>query len=359
LLGQTMVFKANSGVEPQFYEVFSYDRTSNSNTLQHPVTKENLRLSAFPSDLYIGEACRDIGDPILDMLHGVGASIAPYMIRRNSRTYRASPPISPDRGFNEPRREPPASSPPAFAVAPRPVALSAAMSPATLVSSPPAGPSGPPFFPPGVPPSRSSLFPPGYGPPPAWGSLGHLAPMMPFPGASFRGYPPHPPLPSGPPPSAPVDPSVVATSWDPALADLRHMVEQLQSETREIRSGSTTGRSSLSAYAVGFMQKLHGGISAQESLGLYSQMSMGLDIALAPKSWSPILLSGLLCNTDIKHIDMKLSSIAEGVFMETFGYCEAEEEGLTMEQLRSLEQKVINLHRQERTKAIALVAKYP
>lgn len=86
------------------------------------------------------------------------------------------------------------------------------------------------------------------------------------------------------------------------------MVEKLQSETRDIRSGGTTGRLCLSSYAMAFMRKLHSGISSQNSLGLFSQISMGrMEIALAPKDWASILLLALICNTDIKHVDMKLS----------------------------------------------------
>lgn len=137
------------------------------------------------------------------------------------------------------------------------------------------------------------------------------------------------------------------------------MVEKLQSETRDIRSGGVSGRSALSAYAVAFVRKLHSGISSQESPGLFSQISMAMEMALAPKGWAPILLLAFICTTDIKHIDMKLSWIAEGVFSKTLGYCEAQGDNLSADQLRDLERKVINLHRQERAKAVALVAKHP
>lgn len=88
-------------------------------------------------------------------------------------------------------------------------------------------------------------------------------------------------------------------------------------------------------------------------------MTMGLKIALAPRAHKSLLALGLLCSTDVKDIDMKFSWIGDGIFAETFGYCEAEGEELTPEQVRSIERKVISFHRQERAKAVALVAKYP
>jgi hypothetical protein len=137
------------------------------------------------------------------------------------------------------------------------------------------------------------------------------------------------------------------------------MVEKLQSKTRDIRSGGAIGRSAFSAYAVAFISKLHSGISSHDSPGLFSQISMAMEMALAPKDWAPILLLAFICTTNIKHLDMKLSWIAEGVFSESLGYCEAEGDKLLADQLRDLERKVINLHKQERAKAVALVAKHP
>jgi hypothetical protein len=42
LLGQSMVFKASLGSEPRFYEVRSYDRTTNTYRLVHPGTNDEL-----------------------------------------------------------------------------------------------------------------------------------------------------------------------------------------------------------------------------------------------------------------------------------------------------------------------------
>jgi hypothetical protein len=108
------------------------------------------------------------------------------------------------------------------------------------------------------------------------------------------------------------------------------------------------------------MRKLHSGISSRNSLGLFSQTSMGrMEIALAPKDRASILLLALICTRDIQHVDMKLSWIAEGVFSKTLGYCEAKGENLSVDQLRALKRKVINLHRQLKAKAVALVLKHP
>jgi hypothetical protein len=54
-----------------------------------------------------------------------------------------------------------------------------------------------------------------------------------------------------------------------------------------------------------------------------------------------------------------ISWISDGIFNGTYGYCEAEGENLSAEQVRFVERKVINFHRQERAKAIALVANHP
>jgi hypothetical protein len=88
-------------------------------------------------------------------------------------------------------------------------------------------------------------------------------------------------------------------------------------------------------------------------------MTMAFEIALAPRTHKSLLALGQCCSSDVKDIDMKFSWIGDGIFSETYGYCEAEDENLTPEQVRSVERKVINFHRQERAKAIALVVKYP
>lgn len=137
------------------------------------------------------------------------------------------------------------------------------------------------------------------------------------------------------------------------------MVEQLKLDTRLMRSGGSSSCTELSAYAVAHIRKLHGAISVRDSPGLHSQMSMGMEIALAPKDWQSIYAWGLPCNTDVKDIDMRFSWIADGIFAETLGYCKAEGGSLTPKQKRAIERKVINFHRQERAKAVALVAKYP
>jgi hypothetical protein len=310
LLGQRMVFRANLGSKPRFYNVYSYDRSTNTFTLVDPATNEKLRSGAFPSDLYIGEKSREIGGPILGLIRVTRISTAPYMKSRPNWIYEASPPRSPARGRDDPRRAdcaPPVSGPPALVV-PRPVSLSAAMSPASLLAAPLGGPGGPP---PSLPTPPS--YPPGFGPIPPWGPPGFVPPPRPFSGAPYPGVPPFPPPPGFP-----------TAAREPALKELKLMVEKLQSETRDIRSGGASGRSSLSAYAVTFIRKLHSGISSQDSPGLFSQISMAMEMALAPKDWAPILLLAFICTIDIKHIDMKLSWIAEGVFSETLGYCEAE-----------------------------------
>jgi hypothetical protein len=137
------------------------------------------------------------------------------------------------------------------------------------------------------------------------------------------------------------------------------MVEQLQSETRDLRSSGPASSTDLSGYAVAFARKLHGAISIAESPGLHSQMSMGLKIAVAPRAHKSLLALGQMCSTDIKDIDMRFSWIGDGIFNETNGFCEAEGESLSPEQIRAIERKIVNLHRQERAKALALVAKYP
>lgn len=132
---------------------------------------------------------------------------------------------------------------------------------------------------------------------------------------------------------------------DPFLAELKSAVERLQSETREIRSGGLGGRTDLSAYAVSFARKLQSSISARDSPGLHAQMSMGLEIALAPRFHKSLLGLGMLCSSDVKEIDMKFSWIGDGIFAKTLGYCEAEGDELTPEQIRSIERKIINFHR--------------
>lgn len=103
LIGQSMVYRANLGSKPQFYEVRSYDRHSNTFTLVHPGTNVELRTGAFRSDLYIGERSREIGDPILDVIEGARISTVPYMMRRPDRILEASPPRSPVREVGDPR----------------------------------------------------------------------------------------------------------------------------------------------------------------------------------------------------------------------------------------------------------------
>lgn len=86
---------------------------------------------------------------------------------------------------------------------------------------------------------------------------------------------------------------------------------------------------------------------------------MGLEIALAPRDYKSLLALGMICSTDVKEIDMKFSGIGDEIFAESFGYCEAEGDHLTPKQVTSVERKIINFHRQERAKAVALVAKHP
>jgi hypothetical protein len=317
------------------------------------VTKVKLRCRALPSELHIGERSRGDEDPILELLEGVGINPAPYLIRRPIRGFRASPRRSPNRATG-PRRGARAQSPGRFpgapAYAPPVGGPPASMSPAALMSGPLAGARGPPPMGPGGP-----FPPPGFGPMPPWGTLYH-------PPGSFAPAPSTYPLLSlGPRPAAipPPPPSASASRVvDPSLAELWSAVERLQSETREIRSGGLGSRTDLSAYAVGHARKLHSSISARDSPKLHSQISMGLEIALAPRAHKSLLALKLLCSTDVKDIDMKFSWIGDGIFALTFEYCEAEGEELTPEQVRSIERKVISSHRQERAKAVALVAKY-
>jgi hypothetical protein len=127
LKGQLMASRASLGVEPQLFEVESYDRTSNTFVLQHPVSKVKLHSQPFASDLYIGENTREIGNSVLELLRGVGRSTAPYMARRPERIFRvAGAPRSPERGFADRRRERAVSpliraSSPAIVSAPPPV----------------------------------------------------------------------------------------------------------------------------------------------------------------------------------------------------------------------------------------------
>lgn len=354
LIGQLVAYRPAVGADAQLFEVDSYDRHLDSFVLQHPVTKVRLRARAIPSELHIGEASREKTDPILELLHGVGIDPAPYLIRRTDRAFRAPSPRSPNRAFGEPRRRaaasPPRRFPAAAPFAPGTRGPPPAMGTAPRMPAPLAGPRGPAPLAPG-----GAFAPPGFGPMPPWGTLYHP------PGSFSPGPPAYPPLPLGlplaapPPHSSPLASAVV----DPSLAELRTAVERLQSETREIRSGGSGSRSDLSSYAVAHLRKLHSSMSARDFPGLHSQITMGLSIALAPRAHKSILALGLCCSTDVKDIDMKFYWIGDGIFSETFGYCEAEGEDLTPEQIRAVERKVINFYRQERAKAIALVAKYP
>jgi hypothetical protein len=362
LLGQ-MAFRPDPRADPLLYEVVHYDRTSDTYRLLDPVSNLQLRFNVFAADLYIGEDSREMGDPILELLDGSRINPAPYLKRRPDRVMRASPPKSPARGFRGPRREMGASLPRRLATPPPPPAaarppavVTPAMSPASLLSAPLVGPRGP------YPPS----YPPGFAPPPYRGPPGFGFPSHPYPGGP--GFAPcpapgaFPPLPAGPPPASVVmpSPSPGLASGDPALVDLQKMVKRLQSETRAIRSGGKAAASDLSAYAVGYyIRKLHGATSIQENPGLHSQMSMGLELATAPPNWSPFLALGVMCVSDVKLIDMKFSWLADGIFTERLSYLEAAGEVLTFDQKREIERKVINFHRQERAKAVALVAKYP
>jgi hypothetical protein len=65
-----------------------------------------------------------------------------------------------------------------------------------------------------------------------------------------------------------------------------------------------------------------------------------------------------MCSTDIKDIDMKFSWIGDGVFNKSNGFCEAEGENLSPEQVRAIERNTISLHRRERAKALALARTY-
>jgi hypothetical protein len=191
------------------------------------------------------------------------------------------------------------------------------MTPAALMTGLLAGPRapGPPV--PGGPFAPPGFGPPGFGPLPPWGTLYHP------PGSFPLGPPGYPPLPPGRPPAA-TPPSALSASAsgvvDPSLAELRLPVERLQPETREIRSGGSGGRSDLSAYAIGLARKLHSSISARDSPGLHAQMSMGLEIALAPKAHKSLLGLGMLCSSDVKEIDMKFSWIGDGILCRNPGF---------------------------------------
>lgn len=124
----------------------------------------------------------------MDLLHGVGASTAPYMIRQNSRTHVTSPPTSPGRGFEESPRVPPASGPAAFA-APRPVALSAAMSPANDCLFPPGRSQGSPVLPPKGPSPRGFSLPACVRSPPGLGAARSSTSHDALPGGSFPRLP--------------------------------------------------------------------------------------------------------------------------------------------------------------------------
>jgi hypothetical protein len=63
--------------------------TSISSRILSP-RQSGLRSEVFVSDLYIGEASREIGDPVLDLLNGVKINPAPYLARRPLQVFRAS-----------------------------------------------------------------------------------------------------------------------------------------------------------------------------------------------------------------------------------------------------------------------------
>lgn len=301
LIGQQVAYRPADAVDAHLYEVDSYDSQSDTFVLWFPGTRNRLRARAVPSELHIGENCRERGDPILELLHGVGINPSPCLVRGPDRLRRSPPPRSPGRGFAGPRppaasppRRPPAAAPfPPFAGGPPP-----AMGPAALMSAPLAGARGPAPFPGGP------VTPPGFGPMPPWGTL-YYPPGAPYAPAPLA----YPPLPRGPPPAAFVPPSSPSASAvvDPTLAELRSAVERLQSETQEIRSKGSGSRTDLSAYAVAYIRKLHSSMSARDSPWLHSQMTMGLEIALAPRAHKSLLALGLLCSTDVKEIDMKFS----------------------------------------------------
>jgi hypothetical protein len=88
---------------------------------------------------------------------------------------------------------------------------------------------------------------------------------------------------------------------------------------------------------------------------------MGLKIALAPRARKSVLALDMTCSTDVKETDMRFSWIGDGIFAETIRYCNRLCSWYLsrLDRWSSSSRKVINFHRQERAKAIALVAKYP
>lgn len=352
LVGQRMVFCPSLGEDPGLFEVYSYDWDSHTYTLQDPATRNRLRSHPFPSSLYVREGSRQPDDPILAPLAGLRLSTSPYLIRLRNRLPRGASPCSPARGFDKPRRAPPSPRRAASPITPLVSApfpgVPPAMGPAALLSSPLTRPRGPV---PGPGGPGGPAFAPGFAPPPYWGPPGFMHPPgFPLTGGPSAGPGFPPPLPAGPPPH-PLLPARADSVWDPALEDLRSMVEQLQSETKDLRSSGHASSKDLLGYAVAFARKLHGAISIAESPGLHSQMSMGLEIAVAPRAQKSLLALGQMCSTDIKDIDMRFSWIGDGIFNETNAFCEAEGENLSPEQIRAIERKIISLHRQQRAKA--------
>jgi hypothetical protein len=176
-----MAYCPNLGSDPDLFEAYSYDRESNTYTLQNPPTPDRLRSHPFPSYLYIGEGCRGLNDPIIEFLRGVRIDPSPYLKRI---PVRAVSPCSPDRGFDGSRRAgraSPAWGPPPPPALPRARGMPPAMGLTALMAAPLVGPRGPAPAPLGAP-----LPPPGFGPPPYRGPQAYILLNL-LPESRFRG----------------------------------------------------------------------------------------------------------------------------------------------------------------------------
>lgn len=238
-----VAFRANLGVEPQLYEVESFDRASNTFTMRHPAIEARLRSQAFASNLYIGEHTREIGDPLLDLLRGMGRSTVPYMARRPDRTFRvAGAPRSPERGFGDLRRGRVAlplgvTRIPAAVSSPKPLPSGACSHSVIPLGGSPR-PSSPTFrggpLSPGIW-TLAGLGAPGFGPPVYPSSRGPVPAPMPYL-----------PLPRGPPP-----PVAAGTGPFPTLAVPAATLDNLQCALWSSGCNLKLGRCGLRGGAVG------------------------------------------------------------------------------------------------------------
>lgn len=68
--GQLMAYRPNLGSDPELFEAYRYNKESNTYTLQNPPTPDRVRSHPFPSNLYIGEGCRESNLPHYRVVEG-------------------------------------------------------------------------------------------------------------------------------------------------------------------------------------------------------------------------------------------------------------------------------------------------